>query len=85
MLNFPVDLEFASITYFFAKLAEVTHDALELLGLSLEIIDKRTKIELLVLIQPIADHPEPVFQRFKISFHALILAFNKGFLKLAGN
>ena len=44
MLNFPVNLEFASVPYFLSKLTEVTHDALELLGLSLEIINERTKI-----------------------------------------
>jgi len=61
MLNFPVDLKLAPVSDFFSELAEVAHDALELLGLSLEVFNEWTKIELLVLIQPITDNPKPGF------------------------
>jgi hypothetical protein len=44
MLNFPVDLKFTSVPYFFSKLTQVTHNALELLGLPLEVINEGTKI-----------------------------------------
>jgi hypothetical protein len=61
MLDFPADLKLAPVSDFFSELAEVAHDALELLSLSLELFNERTKIELLVLIQSITDNPEPGF------------------------
>jgi hypothetical protein len=49
VLDFPADLECTSFCNFFSELAKVTQEALKLMGLALEVFNKRTKIKFFVL------------------------------------